>query len=196
MGKPEPKLTLIGFLIYSQEDIGFIKEILNSLSTYLKVFSISSVYRVRGEEDRNEQIHDLRAKSRFEGFTFAFSSYVEMSVKELFDRLQFLSTQNNPDPLRRSIKYKILLHGDETVLTPQLTLPHPTFHRQPAYLLPAIEIHPDLRHPILKKTLLELGQEYSGSEIKRTYFKGEFVCQGKSLLEYNSSDRRITFEPT
>jgi 2-amino-4-hydroxy-6-hydroxymethyldihydropteridine diphosphokinase len=56
----------------------------------------------------------------------------------------------------RTIDIDILVFGNSAIDTPNLTIPHPALHKRRFVLEPLAEIAPDLRHPILKKTIREL----------------------------------------
>ncbi|MGI9103235.1 MAG: 2-amino-4-hydroxy-6-hydroxymethyldihydropteridine diphosphokinase [Terriglobales bacterium] len=56
----------------------------------------------------------------------------------------------------RVIDLDILLFGASVVDLPTLTIPHPAMHERRFVLEPLAEIAPDLRHPVLKKTMREL----------------------------------------
>ncbi|MGB8065727.1 MAG: 2-amino-4-hydroxy-6-hydroxymethyldihydropteridine diphosphokinase [Candidatus Sulfotelmatobacter sp.] len=56
----------------------------------------------------------------------------------------------------RIIDIDILLFGDLTVNTPDLTIPHPAMAKRRFVLEPLAEIAAQIRHPVLKKTIGEL----------------------------------------
>ena len=56
----------------------------------------------------------------------------------------------------RKIDIDILLFGERMVEEPGLKIPHPSLHERRFVLEPLVEIAPEVRHPVLKKTAREL----------------------------------------
>jgi len=68
----------------------------------------------------------------------------------------------------RKIDIDILLFGSAVVETKGLTIPHPALHERRFVLEPLAEIAPDMRHPVLKKTIRELRDALEpGQEVRR-----------------------------
>ncbi len=56
----------------------------------------------------------------------------------------------------RTIDLDILLYGNEVIKTAELIIPHPRLHLREFTLNPLVEIAPNLRHPLLKKSMTQL----------------------------------------
>jgi 7,8-dihydro-6-hydroxymethylpterin-pyrophosphokinase len=109
----------------------------------------------------------------------AVSIETPFSAPEINAKLQE-RMRKNPN----SVDYFLVLFEDETLLTPQLTLPHPDLHLLPFWLVPAAELWGDAAHPVLGKSLHDLAAE------RDLGTWGEFYAQGKTLLDFYYKQRK------
>jgi len=71
----------------------------------------------------------------------------------------------------RTIDIDILFYGNDIVHEPNLQIPHPELHNRRFTLEPLAEIAPDLIHPILNKSILQLKNDLKDSlVVKKLYF--------------------------
>ncbi|UCH86244.1 MAG: 2-amino-4-hydroxy-6-hydroxymethyldihydropteridine diphosphokinase [Dehalococcoidia bacterium] len=77
----------------------------------------------------------------------------------------------------RLIDLDILLYNDRVVDAPELTIPHPRLAERAFVLVPLCELVPELRHPLLGKTmkalLASVGKKGVRRIAPRTWEKGE-----------------------
>ena len=59
----------------------------------------------------------------------------------------------------RPIDIDILLYGDQTSDTPELTVPHPLLHERGFVLAPLAELAPEARHPVLGLSIGEIAED-------------------------------------
>jgi 2-amino-4-hydroxy-6-hydroxymethyldihydropteridine diphosphokinase len=67
----------------------------------------------------------------------------------------------------RLIDLDILFYGQQTLELENLAIPHPRLHERAFVLVPLSDLAPDLRHPLLGKTVTELLNTVERGEIRR-----------------------------
>ena len=80
----------------------------------------------------------------------------------------------------RNIDIDILLFGRSIVETKGLTIPHPALHERRFVLEPLAEIAPDVRHPVLKKTIREMRDALAPGQAVRKLSQSSVPVQTKS----------------
>ena len=65
---------------------------------------------------------------------------------------------------RRTIDLDILFYGEKVIEEKDLIIPHPRLHERRFVLLPLAEIEPNLKHPLLKKSVEQLLLELSNAQ--------------------------------
>jgi hypothetical protein len=183
MAGKAPQTVIIGLKAFSNEGLVLLRQSVAAMGKLLDIQAVSSVYRVSGESERTEHIHDLRSLALFDGMILALMGETRLEPVVLKRELKRLETESKSEALRRSVNIELFFYGRQTLMTPELTLPSPEFHLRPENVLPVVEICPDLVHPVLKRTVRDLGKAFSS----RSW--GEFVAQGKAMLDFSAADQ-------
>lgn len=68
----------------------------------------------------------------------------------------------------RVIDIDLLLYAQSVIHGARLTVPHPRMHERRFVLAPLAELAPDLRHPVLRKRMVELLNDVRGQAITKT----------------------------
>jgi 2-amino-4-hydroxy-6-hydroxymethyldihydropteridine diphosphokinase len=72
----------------------------------------------------------------------------------------------------RTIDLDILLFGSRAVHEPQIEIPHPRMAERKFVLAPLAEIAPEVRHPVLDRTIAELLEATSDRSVVRRFAPG------------------------
>lgn len=123
---------------------------LRSLAPAVEITRISSVY------DTAPQL--VTDQPRFHNIAVAGTTRLTpAALLRAAKRIEVeLGRQPGPRYGPRPIDIDILLYDDTTVVTPDLTIPHPGIAERGFVLAPLAELAPELQHPVLCVTVSEL----------------------------------------
>jgi 2-amino-4-hydroxy-6-hydroxymethyldihydropteridine diphosphokinase len=127
-----------------------LREAISRLESAGRVVSISSLYETEPVEVVNQPWF-LNCALEIE--TMKMPKQLMAAVLEIEREMGRQRTQSKGP---RIIDLDILLFGDTVVDSPELTIPHPAMHERRFVLEPLVEIAPEARHPVLKKTVREM----------------------------------------
>lgn len=170
--------VLLSVRVHSHDGLELLKKTLQVLKNKMKFVALSSVYRTKVQDELAQHVHDLRTRAQFEGFVVAIRAFTEDAPLELLQVIQSIEATTSNESMRQSVTIELYFYGSRTQMTPEMTLPEPSFHLHAEKVLPMAEIAADFIHPVLKQSIRELARPY----ISRSW--GEFVAQGKAMLDF------------
>lgn len=133
-----------------------------------RIRRISSVYETEPVDFKEQRLFlNLVAEGETELFPMMLLSKIQKIELELGRR------RTGPVKGPRVIDIDILLHGEATVHSARLEIPHPRMHERRFVLAPLVELAPDLRHPQLRRTMRDLLANLPGQKIRKVDFTPE-----------------------
>jgi len=172
------KAVLISIKTFSSQRTNLIQEALRKVAQCTKIEQASCVYRVERIAESWTGLRDLKKEERLEGLAIVIKARTKLGPEELLGKLERVQADLQREVLQRSLSINLMCYESEIIMLPSLSLPHPEMHLRPEEVVPAVEIWPDFFHPVLKKTMVQLSQNFKNDKW------GEFYAQGKPLLDF------------
>jgi 2-amino-4-hydroxy-6-hydroxymethyldihydropteridine diphosphokinase len=130
-------------------------------STELRILRASSVYETEPQGRRNQRwFLNLVVEAETDLFPRQLLGRVA-KIEQVLGRRRMLA--NGP----RMIDIDILFYGNFVVETPELSIPHPRFAERRFVLAPMVELAPELRDPVSRRTMRELLPGTAGQAVRK-----------------------------
>ncbi len=126
----------------------------------LRVTRISPVYETEPQ--------DVKGQAWF--LNLVAETETDLFPRQLLARIQKIEKQlgrkRGAPKGPRTIDIDILLFGSSVIDTPDLVVPHPLMTERRFVLQPLADLVPELRHPVLRRTVRELLSGVSGQAVR------------------------------
>lgn len=130
-------------------------------SRELRILRVSSVYETEPQGRRNQRwFLNLVVEAETDLFPRQLLGRIAR-IEQQLGRRRMLA--NGP----RTIDIDILFYGGFVIDTPELKIPHPRFAERRFVLAPMVELAPDLRDPVSRRTMRELLPAAAGQGLRK-----------------------------
>jgi 2-amino-4-hydroxy-6-hydroxymethyldihydropteridine diphosphokinase len=139
-----------------------------ALRAALRLLQASDLRIVRFSPIYETEPQDLKAQPWF--LNLVVEAETDLFPRQLLARVQKIERQLGRKRTvakgPRSIDIDILLYGDSVISTADLVVPHPRMAERRFVLEPLAQLTPELRHPVLKRTIRELLAGTQGQAVR------------------------------
>ena len=133
-------------------------------SRELRIVRVSSVYETEPQWRRNQRwFLNLVVEAETDLFPRQLLGRIA-KIEQQLGRRRMLA--NGP----RTMDIDILFYGSFIVDTPELKIPHPRFAQRRFVLAPMVELAPELRDPVSRRTMRELLPGTAGQAVRKVEF--------------------------
>ena len=139
----------------------------------LRILRVSSVYETEPQGRRNQRwFLNLVVEAETDLFPRQLLGRIA-KIEQQLGRRRMLA--NGP----RTIDIDILFYGNFVVETPELKIPHPRFTERRFVLAPMVELVPELRDPVSRRTMRELLPATAGQGARKV--ESRVRCPGSPV---------------
>lgn len=136
-----------------------VESVFEVFAEFSQVRKASCVYRFFKNRESVRSVHDLRSIEVTEGYVLVLSADLKVEWAELAERLADAENELNSRTTAAHVTITVLMSDSQGLLIPPLTIPPVDLHERAEWLIPAAEVEPDIRHPVLEKSLSSLVRE-------------------------------------